>query len=250
MNSITTILSLSLLLANTPLYTGPKPIVLESSMLKFFDGTTVFNANSVDKIHKYTERVQRFMFTPYSVGTTTHTLIELARLETSQELSPEETDSTLAKMLKDFAAFSDHFVDKISATKGILLDLIKEFALKRNRPDTILLAWAECTHGEERMVFKREITSYNKLGNFAIDLIHFLNDLLHSCPKAVAEYTHRTNRLHDIRTHVNLLLKEQSISLEQKAYETLVITISKKYQSYEDATSEKTKAYFNTSLTP
>lgn len=249
MNSLK-ILSLSLLLSNAPLRPALEPIVFESAILKLFDGTALFNANSVDKIHKYTEQVQRFMFTPYSVGTTTHTLIELARLETAQKLSPEETDVTLATMLKDFAAFSDHFVDKISATKGVLYDLIKEFSIKRNRPDTVLLAWVDCSHGEERILFKREITSYNKLGNFAIDLIHFLKDLLHSCPKAVAEYTHRTNRLHDIRTHVNFLLKERGMSLEQKAYETLVIAISKKYQSYEDATPEKTKTYFSTSLTP
>jgi hypothetical protein len=249
MNSMK-VLSLSLLLSYAPLHSALEPIVFESAILKLFDGTTLFNANSVDKIHKYIEQVQRFMFTPYPAGTTTRTLIELARLETAQKLSPEETDVPLAIMLQDFAAFSDHFVDKITATKGVLYDLIKEFSIKRNRPDTTLLAWVDCTHGEERILFKREITSYNKLGNFAIDLIHFLKDLLHSCPKAVAEYTHRTNRLHDIRTHVNLLLKERGMSLEQKAYEALVIAISKKYQSYEDATPEKTKAYFGTSLTP
>jgi hypothetical protein len=248
MNRLTTF-SLSLLVSCIPVHMHstskhPAPITLESRMLKLFDGTAIFDANSVERIHKYVRRVQSFMHAPYPFGNTTHSLIECARLETTGALSTA-VEPTFSQMLIDFASFSETFIGTISTAKPVLLELIKEFSTKRNRHDTILLAWAECANGDEQILLEREITSYNKLGSFCIDLIHFLGDLLHSCPKAVAEHTHRTNRLHDIRMHVDILLKERQLTIEGKAYETLIIALSKRYESYEDATPEKTTLKFD-----
>jgi hypothetical protein len=220
--------------------TSPEPIMFESKMLKYLDGTALFDGRTVSIIQRYREQLHRFMHAPHAIGDTSHSLVEWARLEHATPLFDDITDEHFVLLLKEFGSFSEPFIDTLRSAKPVLLELIKEFCAKRNRHDSILLILAEGTTGHERTLFKHEITSYNKLCDFCIDLIHFFKDLLHSCPKACEEYKH----YNAIRKQVNLLLSEHKMTLKRESFRALMSEIHKQYQPHEEVTRAKTEALF------
>jgi len=80
------------------------------------------------------------------------------------------------------------FAKNARGAKAQMLALIEESCTKRQRPDSLLLKWADTDEHTEMKFFDEKVTSFEALDQFCIDLANFLGDLMNSCPKAMAQY--------------------------------------------------------------
>ncbi|HZW61692.1 MAG TPA: hypothetical protein VFF04_05705 [Candidatus Babeliales bacterium] len=85
----------------------------------------------------------------------------------------------------------EYFVAKIlpfnahaRGIRSLTMELIKESCTARSRTDSYLLNWGACEEGKEAETIHRDVTSFQAFDVFLTDLIHFLKDLVYSCPKA------------------------------------------------------------------
>jgi hypothetical protein len=114
---------------------------------------------------------------------------ELVVLESS--ISPEdhaEFYAVLAHVKEDFERFVAPFIAQAEGTKSQMVRLIQDSCTQRKRNDSLLLRWAEEKSGQETSVFNTEINTFHDFAVFGMDLIHFLEDLMHSCPKAWSQF--------------------------------------------------------------
>ena len=66
-----------------------------------------------------------------------------------------------------------------------MIALIEESCQLRNNNTCYLLQWAQLNDEfNEKDIFRRDITSIKALTIFCKDLVNFLGDFAHSCPKA------------------------------------------------------------------
>ena len=75
------------------------------------------------------------------------------------------------------------FLDKIKHFKDPVLKIMSEWSEKRKRTNSDILRWAD-TDGNEEALFHSTITTNNDLNSFLYDIMVFLNDFSHNCPKA------------------------------------------------------------------
>lgn len=80
------------------------------------------------------------------------------------------------------------FLYNIQPIKKQLLPLILESCEKRGRAESMLPNCIGMPDGKEIAHFQQVMTSYKQLGLFCLDLIHFLTDMIYSCPKARAQF--------------------------------------------------------------
>lgn len=94
----------------------------------------------------------------------------------------------------DFLEIVEPFFVNAKNTKELMVDLIEESCKLRNNNDCYLLKWCHINEDEdERIVFHRDITSIRYLTIFCKDLVNFLGDLAHSCPKALEDLRKRSS---------------------------------------------------------
>jgi hypothetical protein len=78
------------------------------------------------------------------------------------------------------------FLNYAHGLKKIITSLIDESCTLRNRNDSLLRTWGQCEDGKESAMVNTEIKTFKIFDVFITDLIHFLKDFIHSCPKARA----------------------------------------------------------------
>jgi hypothetical protein len=76
------------------------------------------------------------------------------------------------------------FMSYAHGMKDIIHELISESCRKRNRNDSFMLTWGECEEGKETEKLHKGITTFKALDLLVLDLVNFLKDFVHSCPKA------------------------------------------------------------------
>lgn len=218
------------------------PIKLETSLLKKFDGIFI-NWNIINFIKKYTSRMDQFLKKQYNLTDGPHTLYGLVRLEDAGILS-HEAQCVLNSIIDEVIAFSEPFLDtQLHHVKTTLVELIEEDCTKRGRPDSILLRWAHVSPGGEHALFKKEINTYRTLCAFCVDISCFLEDLMHSCPKAMKSYEHELTRQNTLRAHINVLLAEQM--LPEAKQKEIIQYIRAHYPQDAAITKEKTKELYH-----
>lgn len=118
-------------------------------------------------------------------------LIELEQaLLASPSLTQEQTSqlmsikSVLVQAKKDFLEKSRPLMEDAQGAKQPMIMLMKEWAQKANRKDSYILRWSTAKEGEETTYFEQNVTNLTLFKTFAHDLIHFLETLIKSCPKA------------------------------------------------------------------
>ncbi|MDR3550998.1 MAG: hypothetical protein P4L31_06300 [Candidatus Babeliales bacterium] len=89
---------------------------------------------------------------------------------------------------KEFRNKITPFAKNSRGAKHQMLMLIEESCVKRNRNNCLLLKWADADEQNEMYFFDQQVLSFRDLDQFCIDLANFLGDLMHSCPKAMAQY--------------------------------------------------------------
>ena len=120
---------------------------------------------------------------------------ELAMLE--QEVgNNQQLQILLTQMRDDFVQISKPFEQAIRNARPILKRLVKESILKRleesskerEKKDSLLNKWSECSTANERELFERHLQTVQEFNIFLIDLYYFLTDIFESCPKARKQY--------------------------------------------------------------
>lgn len=96
-------------------------------------------------------------------------------------------NALLKTMKQDFNKAVSPFMAQARGAKEPMFLLISESCTKRNKPKSLLLNWAHST-GDEMVAFDKSVTSFALFEDFCGDLVNFLGDLVHSCPKARAQF--------------------------------------------------------------
>lgn len=234
------ILCLPLLMNSTNMIATDKTIVLESSVIKVADGTFI-NADRIEFIRKFCRTLISFLMGEqlpnnqrkgkYLFYGKWHNIETLARIEQElnislkQEKDPkklshiEDQLATLGELLThakaDFIVQSNEFIESGRGAKNITIILIQEDCQKRNRPDSLLLEWAKTKEGQEATMFEHQITSFGHYYHFLTDLINFLSDLVHSCPKAETQFKERVAKWSAVKTLLPTLLKKAHVKSDE-----------------------------------
>jgi len=124
----------------------------------------------------------------------------------------------LEQAIRDFLQISDEFRDSARGSKRFTVLLIEESCEKRGRTDSILLTWAHTTLEQEHAIFKKEITSFDKMESFIIDLFNFLTDLEHSCPKACSLFNERVTKYTVVKRILTQELAKTKSTVDEKEF--------------------------------
>lgn len=204
-------------------------VLLESPILRFVDGHS-FGIDGKEgipnlmriireitnvhygKILKNRKRVGQFMWQGEK-----HSLSSLAALEREYiKLGTyNQHRAGLNKLLQEikntFEEIVEPFMKQARGAKGQMLILIEESCTKRNlrKDTTFLLRWGAAKEGEDIEMFKRDMDRLSKLDVFCFDLVNFLEDLMHSCRKAMGQFIHSA-KTKMVSKHVNNVLKNKS----------------------------------------
>ena len=214
------------------LYPIEKTITLESSVIKIADGTFI-NADKIEFIRKYIRTLLGFLLGDqlpdhqrqgkYVFGGKQHSVQSLASIE--QEINNEKEQKrkemllqlkeVLGRAKKDFLMQSAEFIESGRGAKNIMVILIQEECQKRNSVDSLLLEWAQTPEGQESGMFERHIISFNDYYHFLTDLVNFLLDLVHSCPRAEMQFKDRVAKWGVIKNLLPAILKRAHVKSDQ-----------------------------------
>lgn len=115
-----------------------------------------------------TQKLEDLRSSYYTLRQKMHAVFELTKKEFKGKISP--------------------FAKNARGAKHQMLMLIEESCVKRSRENCLLLKWADADEHNEMHFFDKQVLSFRDMDQFCIDLANFLGDLMHSCPKARAQY--------------------------------------------------------------
>lgn len=114
------------------------------------------------------------------------TIEELAKLEAAGD-DPVELKKALELALTYFDKLSQDYVAQIQVAKDYMVKLIDQWSVLRNTPETLMLNWSKL-NCSERESMHASLTSFRVLNTFLGELLLFLADLMHNCPKSLKKY--------------------------------------------------------------
>ena len=141
---------------------------LKNHVLQKLDGI-IINATAINDI-------------VYLYQMLTRMIKELDRVALEEEQGAD-TYQEFSRLLKEFEDSTLQFLHTARAVKKLMVQLIEEWAVLHDRPDTLLRAWTEMTTNNEHEFIREQVTSTPILHIFLSDLRSFLGDLVRSCPK-------------------------------------------------------------------
>lgn len=114
------------------------------------------------------------------------TIEELAKLEADGG-DPVEIEKSLDLALLYFDKLSEDYVSQIQVAKEYMVKLIDQWSQLRNSPETLLPNWSNL-NCSERESMRNSLTSFKIFNTFLGELLLFLADLMHNCPKSLKKY--------------------------------------------------------------
>jgi len=217
-----------LLLPLLPFFThthNDHTITLESSVIKVADGSFI----NADKI-EFMKKLRRVLLSiilgeQLPNGQRSGNGIQsLMVVEQELEQMPKTAD-VIAKQITlgekliqakaNFVIHSHEFMDSGRGAKNILIILIQEDCQKRNHPNSLLLEWAKTREGYETTMFEQRITTFQEYYHFCTDLANFLLDLIHSCPKAEAQFRDRVTKWSAAKQILPILIKKAHLKADE-----------------------------------
>lgn len=176
-----------------------QPIKLELQLIKHIDGN-MFDGQSVMFIKKYQSQIMNLLVGSRTaegkrignylspLNNKTYSVQELRELEQQGKLDTATVKVLIEKMRHDFERISEEFREMARGMKSTMALLIEEDFTKRKRTDSLLVKWGKTKETSEHDLFKTHICSIKDFESFITDLYNFLNDLVHSCPKALKQF--------------------------------------------------------------
>lgn len=209
-----------------------QPIKLESDIIKLADGAFI-DADTIEFIRGFRRTLLTFLLGEelpngkrkglYEFSGHYYDIKSLAILEKELSALNDQKSNSAKQALRellvhakaDFLVKSKKFIEGGRGAKGILIVLIQEDCKKRNRPASLLLEWAKTKEGLEASMFEKQITSFELYYYFCTDLVNFLLDLTHSCPKAEQHFKDRVAKWSTVKEILPLVLKKAHLRQDQ-----------------------------------
>jgi hypothetical protein len=113
---------------------------------------------------------------------------ELSQLETTYNDIKHQLRDVLVKSRHDFETKIASFIKIVRGAKDQMMVLLIESCQKHNRTDSFLLKWVESPDNGEIQYFHDQITSFKALDQLCTDFVNFMDDIMRSCPKAMAQF--------------------------------------------------------------
>lgn len=183
---------------------GEHDVILDSTLIKIVDGNDMGingqRINMMIKVRKSVKEMQYGVPAPeggfvgnYEYNNKKYSAHELMLLEAEAMAIGDlqaihDLKPCLQTVKKQFMAAVKPFMASAHGAKGQMLLLIEESCKKRKRSDSILLRWGAAKESEEAKQFDRDIVDFKTFDTFCTDLIHFIEDVIRSCPKALAQF--------------------------------------------------------------
>jgi hypothetical protein len=130
----------------------------------------------------------------YSLHGKSYSIKDLEEIEATlnkenKELSHGQKEAFAVIMIQaqsDFLGLVEHFLINTRDYKELMIELIEESCQLRKNNDCYILRWTHLDSSQpERVVFKRDIITFQALKKFCTDLHDFLGDFASSCPHAL-----------------------------------------------------------------
>jgi hypothetical protein len=132
----------------------------------------------------------------YDYNNALYSIKDLAKIESvlyknsPENSQTEQLKKDLAIALNyaqaDFLEIGEKFLINLKNTKALMIALMEESCALRHNNNCYLLQWSQLQGDiNEKEIFRRDITSMKAFTIFCKDLVNFLGDFAHSCPKAL-----------------------------------------------------------------
>lgn len=109
----------------------------------------------------------------------------------------QEIKSALSLCLQeakdDFISITRGYVKGVNGVKVHIFTLIGEFCEKNGIKECFLLKWGETEAGQEEVIIRNDVVSFNFFTQFCIDLADFLEVLAKSCPEGKKKFMKKYN---------------------------------------------------------
>ena len=196
-------------------------IILESAILRTADGHFI-TYDDIGIMLQLREHLRTILYGtkdkngaltgPYTFDETSHCLRTLTLLE--KKLDPATRDTWLTQIRDAFKERTKDTQKRAEGTKTQQYMYIKESCRIHNRPNSILLLWAQAPEGQEDDAIDRYVSNFYDMSKFVLDLMNFLDDMVSSCPKAKKQFL---NKISDAQERKKLQQLLDHILEQQKA---------------------------------
>jgi len=217
-------------------YANNSPFKLSADVIQYLDTPYAINAAILEVLLHIKYKVNSLVgYLPKEKAFQYHvnyrgkdlTIKEFAEVEAKGAVN-HELDGALVMSKNLLEEMLLKFMDQALRHKNVMVTLIEESCLKRNRPDSLLLDWVQTKEGEETKIFHERVTSFAELEVFCSDLANFLSDLIYSCPKAQEKY--KLMRKKEILTReIDHIVA--SMKLDAKRHEELISEFSQRLEA-------------------
>jgi hypothetical protein len=190
-------------------------VVLDSFVIKFIDGTNLINiaeiihyAKNLFRLTKGTTPAEATaLFKEYNLPI--HGRFEdyadkhgrvgliwfkgnywsIKDLRAYEMKNPNDPDlpAALIEAQSCFERLSESYVAHIETGKHIMIKLIDQWSHLRSRPNSLLCNWSKIDHTESESI-RKNMTTFEIFDTFLADLLLFLKDFMHNCPKSLHAY--------------------------------------------------------------
>lgn len=191
-------------------------VILQSDILAMVDGQSIgINGTTISLIKKYQGNIMNILRGKrnpdgsregyYEWHGKKYNIMDLAELEDYGQLSADDQKNIIAKARYDFEKMSLEFKPVAQGSKPIMAVLIAESCKLRNRNDSLMVIWSKTKEENEEALFDKHVKTIRDFEIFLIDLYNYLNDLCHSCPKAMKQFKDNTERFAKIKSFMTRL---------------------------------------------
>jgi len=227
----------------------PLYMTLTSDILKVADGTFI-NADVIEYMYKLRMKMIALMMGDICDGKRIGRYEFEGRRYSVQEFvlserqDPYFLSQEMLEVVKyDFVRIIKDFLKSARDAKKVLFKLIQEDCLKRDRVNSLLLDWI-CEHeGDEEQVFLSRVKNFSAFYQFSVDLMYFLLDLMHSCPKAYGQFQERVEKWAQVKSFFSDILTEnEDMECDEATGLAFLRYVKKKHLDkiiYDDITPEK-----------
>ena len=126
--------------------------------------------------------------------------IEETLLKQNLNMSDQQKESFKILMnyvQADFLEIVEPFLKSINAAKDLMIELIEQSCQLRQINNCYMLKWSQLKSSDsEKVIFKRDILTFQELAKFCSDLVNFLGDFASSCPHAL-NYLKQLKNVHE-----------------------------------------------------
>lgn len=177
---------------------GPKLVV--GYTIDMIDGT-MFNGEKFHNTMKLRTNLNERRFGTktnqglvgiYTYNGKKHSLESLIALEKNSETNPQQMQEFFSylqqSIVPDFLKLTEPFLVDATGAKPAMMALIKEWAEKSGRTNSLLLAWGASREGHESDVVRNQAKTIQDFDQFCADLVYFLETLMRSCKVATQQY--------------------------------------------------------------